>query len=100
LLTAGFIHSVSAAVNPTANARGETHLAYYFFTRYSGKLHKFYVRKADIATFAEMVAKASLERRQKRRSNKSCLELLTNFRRNLSDNDGVIKSLKGGCKNG
>lgn len=49
-------------------ARGKLHTAYYFFTRCNGKLVKFYVRKAEVEAFTEIVNQAALNKEQKRLS--------------------------------
>ena len=75
-------------------ARGEHHTAFYFFTRRSGKLIKFYVRKAEIDAFAAIVNESAFERRRRRQAVKSSGELLRTFRANLLQNDGLIKQLR------
>ncbi len=79
---------------------GDTHSAYYFFTRRNGKLIKFYIRKADVAGFSLLVDQATKEARERRQSVKDAAELLKTFRVSLMDNDGLIKALRGSQNNG
>ena len=81
-------------------AGGETHTAYYFFTRRNGKLIKFYIRKADVAEFSRIVDQATKEARTRRQSVKDSVELLKTFRVSLWENDGLIKTLRGSQNNG
>ncbi len=75
-------------------AHGETHSAYYFFTRRNGKLLKTYVRKAEINAFALITKQAAFERRRQRQAVKSSLDLLRTFRADLSKYNGLLKTLK------
>ena len=75
-------------------ARGETHLAHYFFTRRNGKLIKLYIRKADVVSFSRLVDQAITEARRRRQAVKGANDLLKTFRISLMDNDGLIKTLR------
>lgn len=79
---------------------GDTHSAYYFFTRRNGKLNKFYIRKADIVGFSLLVDQAIAEARRRRQAVKGANDLLKTFRVSLMDNDGLIKALRGERING
>ncbi len=72
-------------------ARGEMHPAYYFFTRRNGKLVKFYVRKADVEAFSEMVNLASVERAQRRQSAQSSGALLKRLRESVREYELMTK---------
>ncbi len=76
-------------------ARGETHLAYYFFTRRGGKLIKFYIRKSEIEGFAGLVHQSVSDRKQNRQTSKSNFVLLKEMRQILREKTLLIKSLKG-----
>jgi len=76
--------------------RGETHTAFYFFTRHNRKLIKLYVRKAEIDAFASIVNQSASERRQRRQAVKLSGELLRTFRLDLTQNDGLLKTLREG----
>jgi hypothetical protein len=76
-------------------ARGEHHTAFYFFTRRRGKLVKFYVRRADVKAFSEIVEQAMLERIQKRQAMRTSTALLKQFRVSLWEKDRFIKTSKG-----
>lgn len=73
-------------------ARGETHTAFYFFTRRNGKLIKMYIRRADVKAFSNIVEQAKAEHRNTRQAFKLSAELLNTFRANLASNDGLIKT--------
>lgn len=75
-------------------ARGETHLAYYFFTRRNGKLVKLYIRRAEIEEFAGIVSKANADRKLHRQTSKSNFVLLKELRQMLRERNQLIKSLK------
>src|SRR5688500_8235034 len=47
-------------------ARGEKHLAYYYFTRQNGKLHKTYIRRSELDRFQKIVKQAKFERENHR----------------------------------
>ncbi len=66
-------------------ARGETHSAYYFFTRRNGKLVKIYVRKADVEAFSELINLAMVERAQRRQSSQSSRALLKRLRESVRE---------------
>jgi hypothetical protein len=72
-------------------SRGEMHPAYYFFTRRNGKFIKFYVRKADIAAFFELVNLASIERAERRQSTRSSGELLKQLRESVREYELMTK---------
>ncbi len=75
-------------------ARGETHSAYYFFTRRNGKLVKFYVRKTDVAAFSELVNLASVERAQARQTAQSSSALLKRLRESVREYELMAKLYK------
>jgi len=76
-------------------ARGENHSAYYFFTRRRGKLFKLYVLKADIEEFSRLARQATNERKHRRQTTKTNLDLLKKMRQQLRDKTALINSLKG-----
>ncbi len=76
-------------------ARGETHTAFYFFTSRNGKLIKFYVRKVEVEQFSSLVRQTIAERKQRRQTTKSNLDLLRKLRQSLRERDSLIRSLKG-----
>ncbi len=80
-------------------ARGENHLAHYFFTRRNGKLVKFYIRKADVETFSEIVKLASFNRKKKRLSVKESNQLLRQLRESILDYETMTKLHKENYKN-
>ena len=75
-------------------ARGETHSAYYFFTRRCGKLVKIYIRKADVEAFSELVNFASVERTQRRQSARSSRALLKRLRESVREYELITKLYK------
>jgi len=75
-------------------ARGEHHTALYYFTRRRGKLVKLYIRKAEAEDFSAMVEQATVERRRRRQTSKVSAELLSKFRTDSWENDGLIKALR------
>ena len=76
-------------------ARGETHSAYYFFTRCNGKLVKVYVRKSEIEAFAKLVNLANAERGQRRQSSQSSSALLKCLRESVREYELMTKFYKG-----
>lgn len=76
-------------------SRGETHTAYYFFTRRGGKLIKSYVRKAEVEEFSRLVDLAAAERFDRRRSAKNNMQLLKQLRQSLRDWQSHINLLSG-----
>jgi len=76
-------------------AGGELHTAFYFFTRRCGKLIKFYVRKAEIKEFTEIVHQARADRKLHHQTSKSNFELLKQLREILREKTILINSLKG-----
>ncbi len=75
-------------------ARGEFHSAFYFFTRCNGKLVKFYVRKADVEAFSELVDSASVGRLQRRQLAQSSRILLKRLRESAQEYEPLIKIYK------
>ena len=76
-------------------ARGETHPAYYFFTRRAGKFVKIYVRRSEFNEFAHLVVQAATKKKERRQTAKVSLDLLKTLRRDLREREAQIKSLKG-----
>ncbi len=76
-------------------ARGESHTAYYFFTRRGRKLTKFYIRKSELKSFATLANQAAEERKVIRRTTKSNQQLLKNLRQLLHERNLLINNLKG-----
>jgi hypothetical protein len=76
-------------------ARGETHTAYYFFTRRNKKLIKIYIRKAELSSFLHIVNKAKAEKVNEQRVTKADLDLLKEMREILRDQAAMINTLKG-----
>ena len=68
-------------------ARGETHPAYYFFTRRAGKFIKIYVRKSEFNEFAHLVVQAATKRNERRQTAKVNLNLLKELRRALRERE-------------
>ncbi len=75
-------------------ARGETHTAFYFFTRRNGKLVKFYVRKSEVDSFSGMISLASVERTQRRQSARSSVALLKRLRESSREYEQMTKLYK------
>lgn len=76
-------------------ALGETHSAYYFFTRRGRKLTKFYIRKSELKSFAALTIQAVEERKAVRLTTKSNQQLLKNLRQLLRERNLLINNLKG-----
>ena len=76
-------------------ARGETHPAYYFFTRRAGKFVKIYVRRSEFNEFVHLVVQAATKRKERQQTAKVNLNLLKELRRVLRERESQIKSLKG-----
>ncbi len=79
-------------------ARGETHSAYYFFTRRRGKLLKIYVRKAEVEEFISLMDQAIADRKLHRQASKSNFLLLKQLRQNLREKTLLINTMKGNSK--
>ena len=75
-------------------ARGETHPAFYFFTRRNKKLVKIYIHKSEIEGFARLVRQSVSDRKQNRQTSKSNLVLLKELRQMLRERNQLIESLK------
>jgi hypothetical protein len=75
-------------------ARGETHSAYYFFTRRNGKVVKFYVRKADVKAFSKLVERASLGRAKEKQLSQSSRVLLKRLRESVRESEVLTKLYK------
>lgn len=80
-------------------ARGDTHTAFYFFTRRNGKLVKTYVRKADVHAFAVMINQANAERAGKRRSVNESNKLLRRLRESVRECEILTKLYKENYEN-
>lgn len=76
-------------------SRGETHSAFYFFTRRRGKLVKIYIRKSQLADFVQMVVQGRNERTRRRRTSQQHLAMLREFRSSLSEHQSVVNTIKG-----
>lgn len=76
-------------------ARGETHSAYYFFTRRAGKLVKIYVRRSELKEFVRLVLEAKAEKKERRQTSENTFNLLKELRRVLRERESQIKLLKG-----
>lgn len=74
--------------------RGETHSAYYFFTRSSGKLIKTYVRKSEVEAFTEIANRAAVERAQRQQSAQSSRSLLKRLRESVREYELMSKLYK------
>ncbi len=72
-------------------ARGETHSAFYFFTRRNGKFVKIYIRKPDVESFTKIANQATAQRKQKRRSVKQSNELLKHLRESVREYEQITK---------
>ncbi len=75
-------------------ARGETHTAFYFFTRRNRKLVKTYIRKSEMKAFSEMVDLANVERTQKRMFMKESSELFKQLRESVREYEQMTKLYK------
>jgi hypothetical protein len=75
-------------------ARGEKHVAYYFFTRIDGKLTKTYIRKAKLEDFKRIADRAADDRNKDRRLNREADSLLRRMRRSIRERQQIIKDLK------
>ncbi len=80
-------------------ARGETHSAYYFFTRRCGKLIKIYIRKADVKAFTEMANQAISQRKRSRAFSRESNELLKRLRQSNREYQLLMKVYKQNYKN-
>jgi len=89
-----YVQSVRCGKKNCKCARGETHSAYYFFTRRNGKLAKFYVRKADVEAFSKLVDAAKVEQAHKRASAQSSRELLKRLRESNREYELMTKLYK------
>ncbi len=89
-----YIQRVRCGKSNCKCARGATHTAFYFFARRNGKLIKFYVRKADVAAFSELVNLASVERAQRRQSSQSSGALLKRLRESIREFELMKKLYK------
>jgi hypothetical protein len=75
-----YIQRVRCGKSNCKCVRGETHTAFYFFTRRNGKLIKFYVRKSEVEAFSKMVNQVSTERAKRRESDQAARTLLKRLR--------------------
>ncbi len=80
-------------------ARGETHPAYYFFTRRAGKFVKIYVRKANVEEFTEIANQAALDRVQKRHLVKESNKLFRRLSETVRESETLTKFYKENYKN-
>ena len=90
-----YIQRVQCGKSNCKCARGESHTAFYFFTRRGGKLIKFYIRRAEVEAFSLKVEREAIERRHKQQAVKVSADLLSKFRADLSRNVELIKNLRG-----
>lgn len=77
-------------------ARGETHQAYYFFTRINGKLTKTYIRKAELEEFSQIVCEAQYWRWSQKFVFKRSNEAMKRVRNYLRENKDEIEKRKRG----
>lgn len=89
-----YIQRVRCGKSNCKCARGESHTAYYFFTRHNGKLIKFYVRKSDVAAFSKLVNLASIERLRKQQWAQSSMALLKYLREFVRKDELTTKLCK------
>lgn len=75
-------------------ARGEPHTAFYFFTRRSGKLIKFYVRKSEVEALTEITNQSALIRTIERLSVKESNNLLRRLRERIQESETLAKIYK------
>jgi hypothetical protein len=75
--------------------RGETHTAFYFFTRRNRRLVKIYIRKAEFSEFSHLAVTAATLRNSRRQTTKADLDLLKQLRQSLRENASIVLSLKG-----
>ncbi len=87
-----YIQRVRCGKSNCKCARGETHSAYYFFTRRRGKLLKIYVRKAEVEEFISLIDQAIEDRKLHRQASKSNFLLLKQLRQNLREKTLLINS--------
>ena len=74
--------------------RGEKHIAYYFFTRFDGKLTKTYIRKAELEAFIQLVAESKNRKKEYCVERMSDAELIRNMNRLARERDLLLKALK------
>lgn len=74
---------------------GETHTAFYFFTRQFGKLIKTYIRKSEVKAFSSVAAQAAENREFIRENKRASVALLKQMRQLLRERNLFIRSLKG-----
>ena len=74
-------------------AKGEYHTAYYFFTRVAGKLTKTYIRRSEVAQFAEIVNKASTARFESMQAKKNLRDLIKDINARGRETAAFIKML-------
>lgn len=89
-----YVQRIRCGKNNCKCARGETHSAFYFFTRRNGKLVKFYVRKGNVEAFAKMVNLAGVVREQRRQSARTSGELLKRLRQSSREYEQMTKLYK------
>ncbi len=75
-------------------ASGDTHTAFYFFTRRNGKLIKTYIRKSEVEVFTEMVNLAKTERVQIRQSMQKSNSRLKRLRESVREYEQMTKLYK------
>jgi hypothetical protein len=75
-------------------ARGEKHVAYYFFTRRDGKLTKTYIRKAELEEFKQIVDRSAADRKKDRLLNSEADALIKRMRQTIRERAQMIKDMK------
>jgi hypothetical protein len=76
-------------------ARGEKHVAYYFFTRRNGKLTKTYIHKAQLEAFTQLVAESKNRKKEYCVERMTDAQLIRNMNRLARERDLFIKATKG-----
>lgn len=80
-------------------ARGETHTAFYFFTRRNGKSVKYYVRKASVEDFTKIVNQSAFNRAQKRLAKKESNNLFRRLCETVREAETLMKLYQENYKN-
>lgn len=75
-------------------SHGDTHTAFYFFTRRNGKLLKFYIRKSEVESFTRLVELSALRRKTQREILKESFGTFKKLAAALLERQSFINSLK------
>lgn len=75
-------------------SRGDTHTAFYFFSRRNGKLTKTYIRQSELKDFSRLVERAKQERRHQRRLVRKSTNLLKSLRASVKECENLTNLYK------